>query len=91
MTPLESFVFGAGGSVAVEILNLYRYYEVRGGRLPQRYRNPYFWLVRTLLAGVAGGLVIAYQVDTPILAVNIGASAPLILQALAQGPPADSQ
>jgi hypothetical protein len=38
--------------------------------------------MRFVMAVIAGGLAVAYNVQTVILAVNVGASAPLILQAL---------
>jgi len=34
---------------------------------------------------IAGGLSVAYNIDNPILAINIGASTPLIVQTLARG------
>lgn len=84
MTSPEIFLWGFGGSIAVEIASLYRA-MMSHPRVPSRYRNPWFWLVRVLLAGVAGGLALAYEIDNRVLAINVGASAPLILQALAAG------
>jgi hypothetical protein len=40
---------------------------------------------RVFLSLLAGGLAVAYDIDRPLLALNIGASTPLIFQALAQG------
>ncbi len=83
-----TFLCGFAGSVAIEIAALHQIYqawnpETKG--LPERYRKAGFWITRFLLALCAGGLAVAYEIDKPILAINIGASAPLILNALGQG------
>ena len=85
MDPLLVFFWGAGGSVAVEIVSINQYYNKGISRLPKRYKNPVFWLVRLALAAVAGGLALAYEIEKPLLAANIGAATPLIIQALAEG------
>lgn len=85
MRPTEQFLWGVGGSVAVEIITLYQVYHSRNLKFPERYRLIGFWVVRVFLCLIAGGLAVAYAIDKPILALNIGASAPLIFQALAQG------
>jgi hypothetical protein len=46
-----------------------------------------FWVARLLLAMTAGGLAIAYDIKTPVLALHIGAATPLIVQALAKNFP----
>ena len=38
-----------------------------------------------MLAIIAGGLAVAYEITTPLLAINVGAATPLILQALGRG------
>jgi hypothetical protein len=85
MSPFEVFIWGFCGSVAVEVVALLRYYETEARHLPPRYRKRMFWILRVLLAVIGGGLALAYKIESAILAANIGASAPLILQALAQG------
>lgn len=86
MTDLEVFSCGFGGSAALEVLAAYQFYiDPSQGGLPQRYKMWGFWFVRVLLACMGGGLAVAYEIDQRILAVNIGASAPLIMAALAQG------
>jgi CBS-domain-containing membrane protein len=85
MTPKERFIWGFCGSVAVEVITLYQVYHSHPMVVPQRYRRKGFWVVRFFLSIVAGGLALAYDIDKPLLALNIGASAPLIFQALAQG------
>jgi hypothetical protein len=70
--------------VAIEVITLYQVYGAEMV-LPPRYRKRGFWIVRLLVSLLAGGLAVAYNIDKPILALNIGASAPLIFLALAQG------
>lgn len=92
MGAIEGFIWGFFGGFAAELFVL----------LPSRQSSPipawlkwwFFWVV-TLLRILAGGvLVIAYlrshMLITPILAINVGASAPLIIGSLAnQVPPID--
>jgi hypothetical protein len=99
LTPLMAFWWGAGGSFAIEILSLYS--EIRAANatgLPAYYKNPLFWFVRILVTAIAGGLAVAEEATKPLLAINIGASAPAILQLLtkppggaAAGPPAAAE
>jgi len=85
MSLFEAFMWGFAGSAAVEIANVYQVYQDENIKMPARYKLIMFWVVRIMLAIIAGGLAIAYNINNPILAANIGASAPLILQALSQG------
>jgi hypothetical protein len=85
MTILETFLWGLGGSLGVEIVSLAQHMGGGQPNLPKRYTIFSFYVVRILLAIVAGGLAVAYQIDKPLLAANIGAATPLILQALSQG------
>jgi hypothetical protein len=71
--------------LAVEIVNINHFFNTNPDQLPDRYRRPAFWVVRFLLAVVAGGMAAAYDIDKPLLAANVGAATPAILQALAQG------
>lgn len=81
----QTFLWGFAGSIAVEIVSLYRQYSLQAS-IPIRYSIPSFWLIRVLLAVVGGGLAVAYGIGSnPLLAANVGAAAPLIVQALSQG------
>jgi hypothetical protein len=83
MNPLEQLLWGFLGSAAVEVVLLYRYYR-KGARLPPRYQSAGFWLIRSLLALMAGGLVVAYGIQAPLLAFHLGACTPLVVQSLTQ-------
>jgi hypothetical protein len=79
----EQFLWGCVGSLAVEIVKIHWLYGT-ARRLPARYGSPVFWIARSLLALTGGGLAVAYRIETPVLALHLGAATPLIIQALAQ-------
>jgi len=85
MDPKITFLCGMGGSIAVELVTLYEAFQSEPLKLPARYRSFWFYLIRLLLAMAAGGLALAYEIEKPLLAVNVGVSAPLLLQTLARG------
>lgn len=87
LVPLEIFLWAAGGSLALEVISLLN--EIRAEKttgLPKYYKNFVFWLVRLLVTGIAGALAVAENATTPMIAINIGASAPAILQLLTSPP-----
>jgi hypothetical protein len=85
MTPIECFLWGFAGSCAMEVLAALPLFQSQPIQVPERYHRKSFWLIRLLLAIISGGLALAYDVQSKLLAINVGASAPLVLQALAQG------
>jgi hypothetical protein len=88
MSACEQFLWGFAGSVAVEIVTIFHILQQaeRELTLPIRYRAPFYWFVRVALAAVGGGLAVAYDIDSRILAANIGAATPAIIVALTRGP-----
>jgi hypothetical protein len=87
ISQLQMFLWGAGGSFALEIISLHN--EIRAERatgLPGYYKNPVFWTVRLAVTAVAGGLAVAENAGSAFIAINIGASAPAILQLLTTPP-----
>lgn len=83
MLILQQFLWGFVGSLAVEIVQIHCLLDT-SRKLPLRYRKPIYWIARLLLAVTAGGLAVAYDIKTPVLALHVGAATPLIVQALAQ-------
>lgn len=85
MTPVEIFTWGFSGSVAVDVVTAAQFFNAPKVDFPDRYRRIAYYFVRFLLALVAGGLAVAYEIDKAILAANIGAATPLIIQTFSQG------
>jgi hypothetical protein len=91
MSTEAQFVWGFAGSLATEVITLYQLYmstnfdDPQARVLPARYRKVGFWIVRTVVAIMAGGLAVVYGINNPLLAINVGAATPLIIQALGQG------
>ena len=79
---------GLAGGCAAEALKWYRIREELHEGLPAYAKSWLYWAVTGIMAAMGGLLVFVYQASdevslSPILALNIGASAPLILGTLA--------
>ena len=91
----EPILFAAGGALAIKLMDLAELSNVPIERRPD-LKDFFYWLPFLILPLVGGFLAYAYAnsgtVLTPILAINIGASAPLILKSLASTiPPISGQ
>lgn len=90
-----TFMWALGGGLAAEALRWWRL--VRSHRsgdtlnLPTYARSPFYWALTSLIVLAGGMLAVAYAASGqrlgPLLAINIGASAPLIIQGLAASAP----
>lgn len=79
------FLWGFAGSMAVEIIKLHESWDGTG-HVPRKYKNLQFLFVRFLVACVGGGLAYAYGIEAnPLLAANVGASAPVIIHKFKAG------
>lgn len=75
------FGYGVLGGALAELL---KWYQMRESPTQPPYLGSLKYWVLTVLMALAGGLLAAVQnVTSPLLAINIGISAPLILKALA--------
>jgi hypothetical protein len=83
---LRAFLFGALGSVSVEVIKILSYYQT-GGTFPKRYQSKGYWVTRVLLVFIGGALAVAYGVQSDIVAVHVGASTPAIIGTFAKEPP----
>lgn len=88
LDPRMAFAWGVAGSAAVETLRVVIAHE--RGYMPVRYKRFSFWFVRAMLAAFGGALAVAYDVNSPILAMHIGACTPAIIENFATKPPAAS-
>lgn len=80
----EQFLWGFGASLFVELLAIHHDFSVEPSLSP-KYAMPLYWCNRVLIAAGAGFVPVAYGVDSPMLAMQLGASAPLILEAMQRG------
>ncbi len=90
----QPVLLGFVGGCAVEALEWFRIRKELYKGVPDWSKNFLYWVVTLVMAGLGGLLVFIYQASgvevSPIVAFNIGASAPLILQSLiAQVPEID--
>jgi predicted cobalt transporter CbtA len=91
MSLLEGFLWGLAGGFLAELLGLFRLRHHDPGRLPRWLQSPFYWIVTAFMILAGGLLVLVYMKSgiavAPVLAVNVGASAPLIIgQLVAQAP-----
>jgi hypothetical protein len=88
---LEGFLYGILGGLLSEILGLFRLRQHSPDTLPVWLRSWFYWST-TLLMTAAGGLLVVIYMRSgisiqPMLAVNVGASAPLLIgSVLGQAP-----
>lgn len=87
MTNMNMFFLGFVGSWALEIVKVNQAAGRGCFRLPRCWSDWRFYLFRFLLACVAGLLVLAYHVQNPVLALNIGAAAPLVIEGFSRKKP----
>src|SRR5258707_4906293 len=75
-----AFIYGLGGSLAVEIILLLQAMGPRGA-VPGKYKTKLFWIVRIVLAVISGLIATAYfSPHLPLfLYIHLGAATPAIL------------
>jgi len=87
----EFFLYGVVGGVFAELLGLYKLRTQAPAAYPAYLRSAFYWSVTTAMVLAGGVLVWIYSRSgldmKPLIAVNIGASAPLILGSLIQTTP----
>lgn len=80
----ESTAFAMGGALAFKFIELLDWCE-GDSRLALKFKRPHFWLpflIRPLLgAGLAAANVESGSALSPIVAVNVGLTGPLLLKA----------
>ncbi len=78
----ELVCIGCFGSIAIEVVTLINH--IISNKIPSFYKSKLYWCLRILLVITAGGLVYVYVrsgiMINPIIALNIGASAPLLIE-----------
>lgn len=62
----------------MEVVTISEYYR-QNIPVPSKYKDRLFWVIRTIVAAGGGGLACLEGIrDAPIVAIHIGASAPLL-------------
>ncbi len=88
---MAPFWFAVFGGIAVNVLRLAELAQTPRSERPKTFSDPLYVFQFIALPIVGGGLAYTYQASgtilSPILAVNIGVSAPLILKSLASAIP----
>ena len=88
----DGFWLGVLGGLLAELFSISRLRYRARNELPLWITSLWYWIITALLIVSGGALVSVYLASgvamTPLLAVNIGASAPLILQSLVSQAPA---
>jgi hypothetical protein len=93
MSEIAAFLFGTLGGLLINVVRLAELATLRRIERPPTFSDPLWAFQFFALPIVGGALAFVYQVDgvalKPLLAVNIGVSAPLILKTLAAVVPKD--
>ena len=83
--------FGLAGGALAEVLGLWKMRQVAAAELPHYLKSPFYWCMTVAMVAVGGVVAFIYVqsgiILSPLLAVNVGASAPLIIGSLTAAPP----
>lgn len=89
--PISLIVYGIFGGILSEFLNLYQYRQTGYSKLPKYLKSPFYWILTIGMILCGGGLVAMYLSWgwslNGFLAMNIGATAPLIIGKLVSKEP----
>lgn len=86
-------MFGALGAFAAEIISLRAMYQDRRRDWGRFRKRPGFWLLEILYILIGGGVVAAMNASltaklVPLVAINLGATWPLVLERVHRSLPA---
>lgn len=85
------FFYGVVGGFLAELFALWKLRHQLKGDLPPYLRSFFYWLMTVLMITSGGIVTIVYCKSgvtlSPLVAVNVGASAPLIIGSLTASPP----
>jgi hypothetical protein len=84
---VQVFAAGAFGGALVEILRWWKLRE--SSNLPAYSRSPFYWAITVAMVLGGGVLAVLYGFDEPrnaLMVMNVGASAPALIGALAAAP-----
>lgn len=79
------YLYGVLGSGLVEIAAFVKSVADNEGELPSRYKKLPYIITRLIFPCAAGAVPFAFEATKPLVAVYLGASAPIIIDRLASG------
>ncbi len=86
MSELQVFFWGVFGGVGVEIVGVFAIRHNKPEDFPHWVKSPAYYIIAGIMVLFGGGFALAYALSSvnmnPILAVQIGASTPLLLRRL---------
>jgi hypothetical protein len=92
---IEPVLWGLAGGLLGQSLKVIRHADLPKDARPALLADPMFWSVWLLLGLLGGFFALAYVRSgiglPPILAINVGASAPLLAEKLVSTLPADGK
>ena len=83
----KTFACAFFGSLAADFMQLRRASEEAKRGLPAVSGQPRFYVVAAVTAVISGGLAVLEEPNSPILAFQIGVTAPLIIESIRRKPP----
>jgi len=81
---MHVFWWGCVGSISVEVIEIFQYYRSDPIKFPARYQKFLYYIIRILVACIAGCVVIALEAQNAKAAIGLGAAAPLIIDKFSQ-------
>ncbi len=88
---IEGFIYGVAGGFLAELLGIFKLRSEVPAELPKWIKSPFYWIVTGAMIVAGGGIVIIYLKSNieiqPLIAINVGASAPLIIGTLVSQAP----
>jgi hypothetical protein len=82
---MSTYWLGVLGSISVEIGAAAKSCADLNGACPDRYKKPFYLLIRGMLALVGGSLPVVPDATNALASFYLGASAPLVLDRLGRG------
>lgn len=83
--------YGVVGGFLAELFGLWKLRHELKESLPPYLKSWFYWIMTVLMIGSGGIMALVYVKSgvalSPILALNVGASAPLIIGSLTASPP----
>jgi hypothetical protein len=89
----EAVAWGLFGGLLVEVAGLYELRKIPSDEFPRHVFSKRYWIITALMVLIGGMLVLGYERSgaslSALLAVNIGASAPLLIGRLVGNVPSN--